>query len=104
MRRKLYGIYTAKEIAYDQGLSHHTVSRRARLGVPFDAPKYNAKTYEFRGEQLTIREISERTGVPIPTIYSRIKKGFDMEDAVSDKDFRKDLRKEYEKLKDELGV
>lgn len=42
----------------------------------------NAARYLYKGEHLTIREISDRTGVPISTLRGRLDRGLTIEQAV----------------------
>lgn len=38
--------------------------------------------WEYKGQQYKLRELSEMSGLPVQTIYSRLKKGMTIEEAV----------------------
>jgi len=59
------------------------IAKPAQLTTPYPSPA-NARRYTFNGETLTVRQWSERTGIPATIIANRLRKGWSIERALTE--------------------
>lgn len=75
------------------GIDKHTFYNRYKRGYPFeqclglvpfaDGRKTRARTFEYKGEKLTLRDIQEKFGLYPDTFLKRLERGYSIEEALT---------------------
>ncbi len=82
-------IFSRKQAAIRKVSHFPPAPRERRIRKRKDGRAHNAKPIEHGGVSLTIREWSQRTGVPASRIYGRLHLGWDIADAIAPGDARR---------------
>ena len=80
------------EMARDNGISPNLLHRRIRngwtleesLNIPRDrkAKKLNVKLYKYNNKMMSVKQLSDLSGIRTRNIYRRLKRGWDIESAI----------------------
>lgn len=90
---KVYKKSYLESLAKKHNLTVSVVCSRIKYGLPFDKRTRGRKSkkYDFHGEKLSLKEISERTGIKLITLVKRAEAGIPLDSPVKKTGRKEDL-------------